>query len=271
MKKPKAVIRNSVAIPLSEIAVVDRIRPIDQESAKAIAESIRQVGLLSPITVRSTPNANNGATPYTLVMGGHRLAAHVICGLETIEAYVTDVAGNEAQLAEIHENFFRRSLSHLERASHVCRMREIWEIKAGPIHVGRPKNNSAKFAEFYEGKFSEYVADRFGISKRAVEELDAVARKLHPTLWAGIKGTPAEDNMVLLKKAIKLSQEDQEKAAAALDYEPDLKKVLKFALPAPIKPDKSAVALKQFKAAWKMMDKETQRKALNSIGVDKLK
>lgn len=55
------------SISVSEIVVPDRIRPVDEDQAQAIASSIASDGLLNPITVRHTPNAKGGK--YTLVAG----------------------------------------------------------------------------------------------------------------------------------------------------------------------------------------------------------
>ncbi len=61
------------SIAISSILVGERARPVDEDHALALAASMADRGLINPITVRPTPAANGGRTPYTLVAGGHRL------------------------------------------------------------------------------------------------------------------------------------------------------------------------------------------------------
>ncbi|EJF74454.1 hypothetical protein MCO_01880 [Bartonella sp. DB5-6] len=42
---------------LDVIVVSERIRPVDDEHAKALAQSMAREELMNPITVRHTPNA----------------------------------------------------------------------------------------------------------------------------------------------------------------------------------------------------------------------
>ena len=76
------------SIPVASIFVGERTRPVDEEMADGIAASMAVIGLINPITVRATPAANGGKTPYTLIAGGHRLYAAMLNGWEKIDAMV---------------------------------------------------------------------------------------------------------------------------------------------------------------------------------------
>ncbi|WP_175576094.1 hypothetical protein [Pseudochrobactrum sp. B5] len=51
-------------LPLKDIHIGERARPVDEDHALAITASMAERGLINPITVRSTPAMNNGKTPY---------------------------------------------------------------------------------------------------------------------------------------------------------------------------------------------------------------
>ncbi|WP_245297317.1 ParB N-terminal domain-containing protein [Rhizobium oryziradicis] len=91
-------------ISLSSIHIGVRTRPVDEDHALAIAASMAERGLINPITVRKTPAANKGATPYTLVAGGHRLRAAELNQWTEIDAIVVAADAVEGQLIEISEN-----------------------------------------------------------------------------------------------------------------------------------------------------------------------
>lgn len=252
-------------IAIADIGVKDRLRPIDDDHAKAIAMSIADIGLINPITVRRTPASSAGK--YTLVAGGHRLRACEICGHESIEAIVVSAGTGDAQVVEIAENFYRNDLSKLDRAIFVGRLRELWEEKNGPINPkgGRPKN-SAKVAQLFEGRFSDYVAERLGVSRRTAQVLDAIARNLHPALREAFRRSAIADNQSALRKCTKLEPAKQQQLATAYSFEGDLAKAFKYVEPAKGRKDRKQGNLNRFLGAWALMSYDDRREALDAIG-----
>ena len=227
------------SIAIKDINIGERLREIEEDHAQAIAASIREVGLLSPIVVRPTPAAKGGK--FTLVAGAHRLRAIQIIGLDDIDAMVVKADGRQAQLLEINENLFRNELSVIDRALFVQKYRELWEDENGEINAkgGRPKN-SAKLAEFSERVFSKHVADRLGVSKRTAERLDSLARHLHPDLKKVLRGTPVADNQSALLKLAKMDPAKQRQAAIGWRATSDLKQVFKLLQDTPVTPSNDA-------------------------------
>ena len=83
----------------------------EEESLNELAESIRQQGIIQPITVRKM-----GYDKYQLISGERRLRASRIAGLETIPAYIR-VADDEQMLEmALIENIHRDDLNALEIA-----------------------------------------------------------------------------------------------------------------------------------------------------------
>lgn len=99
---------------LDNIQVGERLRPLNAPKVRELIESIRELGLLNPITV-----TDEGL----LVAGYHRLEACRQLAAEDEAWAIVPVAyfeqSEKRQRAEIAENLFRNDLSVLERAEHL--------------------------------------------------------------------------------------------------------------------------------------------------------
>ncbi len=207
---------------LDLIVVPDRIRPVDDEHAKAIAQSMVQEGLMNPITVRHTPNAKGGN--YTLIAGAHRLCAAEILDYDQIDAIVVQADKESAALLEVAENLFRNELSVIDRTLFVQTYRELWEKKYGEIQRGGDHGNQYTKDKVAKGKvdplpndgdlngkvqslyFATHVADRIGLSKVSVKLLNRIAQNLQTELRTVLRGTALADNQAqLLKFAFQLT------------------------------------------------------------------
>lgn len=268
------------SIPLKSIHVGDRARPVDEDHALAIAASMAERGLINPITVRSTPNAKKGETPYTLVAGGHRLRGAELNQWPDIDAIIVSADAAEAQLMEISENLFRNELSALDRAIFVQKFREIYEDKHGKIDrtlnlkQGQvsPKSNDWTSVFSPGRELSERVQERLGFGRSTYFNVTKIGQNLHPTLRQAIRGTDAEDDQSQLLKLAKLPKDEQVKIAAALKEEPDLKRALAFTKPPALvstpTPVSQSSLLTKLTAAWDDASEETRAAFLEYIGMD---
>jgi ParB family chromosome partitioning protein len=100
-------------IPLSKIkANPDQPRRIfDEEALQELIHSIKQVGVLTPITVRKLDDGN-----YQIVAGERRYRAARFAGLEKIPAYVKDVKDKDVNTQALIENVVRQDLNAIEVA-----------------------------------------------------------------------------------------------------------------------------------------------------------
>lgn len=259
-------------IVISDIVIPDRLRAVEEEHALAIAQSIVEHGLINPITVRATPNAKGGK--YTLVAGAHRLRAIQINDDVEVDAMIVEGDKAEAQLVEITENLFRNDLSVMDRAIFVQTYRDVWEKAHGKIGAGRP-GNRANLAQLFAdeseaGSFSKHVADRMGLSKRAVEYLNKIAQNLHPDVRSAVRGTPIADNQSALLKIAKMEPIKQRQTAVAFRTEPDLKKAFALVDPAPLlskRQVEQATLLSRLVTAWEDASDETRNQFLEHIGL----
>ncbi|ACM37185.1 MULTISPECIES: ParB N-terminal domain-containing protein [Rhizobium/Agrobacterium group] len=260
-------------IPLSSIHIGTRARPVDEDHALAIAASMAERGLINPITVRKTPAANKGATPYTLVAGGHRLRAAELNQWSEIDAIAVAADAVEGQLIELSENLYRNELSKLDRAVFVLTFRELWEEKNGKIQRGGDKKSKGNDCPliFAPGKeLSEQVQERLGFRERTYKYVTAIGQNLYPPLRAALRGTPFADDQSLLLKLAKKGPTEQAAIAKALETEPDVKKVLSYMAEPKVQADpatKQAAILTTLQKAWKDADDTTRSRFLISIGM----
>lgn len=246
------------SIPLSQIHIGERLRPVDEEFAQALAVNMAEVGLMKPITVRATPAANGGKTPWTLVAGGHRHRGAEINEWPEIEALVVEAGPIDAQLMEVSENIYSNTLTKLDRAVFVLKFREMWEEKHGKIDPkgGRPKKQANDWPVFVApGKeLSERLQERLGFGKSTLKYATAIGQKLHPALRTALRGTPYEDDQKQLLKLASMPDAEQAGIAAALKFEPDLKKVLAMDKPKPVAVDPQEVIVSKVSALLDQAD-----------------
>ena len=86
-------------------------REFDDDSLQELANSIRQIGIIQPITLRDT-----GDGTYTIIAGERRWKASQRAGLEKIPAYIRTVDDENMMEMALVENIQREDLNALEIA-----------------------------------------------------------------------------------------------------------------------------------------------------------
>ena len=86
-------------------------REFDDDSLQELANSIRQIGIIQPITLRDT-----GDGSYTIIAGERRWKASQRAGLEKIPAYIRTVDDENMMEMALVENIQREDLNALEIA-----------------------------------------------------------------------------------------------------------------------------------------------------------
>ena len=86
-------------------------REFDQTALEELAESIRQIGIIQPITLRQT-----GDNKYQIIAGERRWRASQIAGIETIPAYIRTVEDEGVMEMALVENIQREDLNAIEIA-----------------------------------------------------------------------------------------------------------------------------------------------------------
>ena len=109
---------------------IDRVHPnpsqprkvFSQEELEALAQSIRENGLLQPVTVRR----ENGL--YYLIAGERRLRACKLAGFREIPALVADCAPQDSAVLALLENLQRQDLDMFEEANALVNLLREWHI-----------------------------------------------------------------------------------------------------------------------------------------------
>ena len=83
----------------------------DEEEIKALAASIREVGILQPIVVR-----RSGEDGYELVAGERRLRAAKVAGLATVPVVLRETEDSDLLREALIENIHRQDLGPIELA-----------------------------------------------------------------------------------------------------------------------------------------------------------
>ncbi len=93
-----------------------------EDELEGLAQSIRENGLLQPVTVRK----ENGA--YYLVAGERRLRACKMAGLSEIPAILADCEACDSAVFALLENLQRKDLQMFEQANAIVNLLREWEI-----------------------------------------------------------------------------------------------------------------------------------------------
>src|SRR3954467_3188725 len=205
-------------IPIAQVQIDERLRGLNEKQVTRLVESIREIGLLNPITVWEKPDAEgNMVEPdYGIVAGAHRLEACKRLGYTEIAAIVVDLPDLKRQLAEVDENLAGPTLTKAERALFTKRRKRIYEALhpetrhgaiGGGHDQGRKPCDSAK-AE----RFTADTAAHTSRSERAVQLDAARGEKIAEDVLEAVKGT-AFDLGTNLDALAKLPVEQQQAVA----------------------------------------------------------
>jgi ParB family chromosome partitioning protein len=117
-------------------------RRFDETALQELAESVRAIGIVQPISVRPDP-----ATPgrYIINYGERRYRASMIAGLQTIPVFVHKAPDDYRQVAE---NLHRADLSPMEMALFIKRR----------LDAGEKKNEIAAKLGYKNGYVTEHLA-----------------------------------------------------------------------------------------------------------------
>lgn len=98
-------------VPLEDICTSPNQprKVFNEEELQELANSIDEVGLLQPITVRKLDNSK-----YELIAGERRLRAHQLLNKGVIEVIIIDANDEEASLLTLAENLKRQDLTDYE-------------------------------------------------------------------------------------------------------------------------------------------------------------
>uniref|UniRef100_UPI004049F288 ParB/RepB/Spo0J family partition protein n=1 Tax=Flavobacterium sp. TaxID=239 RepID=UPI004049F288 len=114
----------------------------NEETLQELAISIRELGVIQPITVRKID-----FNKYQLISGERRLRASKVAGLQTVPAYIRIADDNESLMMALVENIQRHDLDPIEVAISYQRLMDEIQLTQEQVseRVGKKRSTIANY------------------------------------------------------------------------------------------------------------------------------
>jgi len=189
INKPTRGKSEASSIDVEKIFISPNRRAVNEDKVEKLIESIREIGLMNPITLTKDNR---------LIAGAHRLQAYKVMGLKEIPfTYLNKDDTLHVELAEIDENLIRSDLHFLELGEALQRRKDIYEeLHPETKHNAKFKGNqytedrseepdsferkirSEEPGSFEQKTFSEDTAAKTGYTTRKINQDIQIARDL---------------------------------------------------------------------------------------------
>ncbi|MBQ8308117.1 MAG: ParB/RepB/Spo0J family partition protein [Alistipes sp.] len=190
--KPTAILR-----PMNEMAEIsiEEIIPnptqprtaFDEEALEELASSIRQLGVIQPITLRKRNNEGK----YIIISGERRWRAAQRAGLQVLPAYIREVDDENLHAMALVENIQRQDLNAIEIALGMQRLIEECHLTQDSLSekVGKKRSTVANYMRLLKLPSEVQLALKEGLISMG-----------HAKAIAGVE---PEKQLRLLKRCIK--------------------------------------------------------------------
>ncbi len=132
---------------------------LDDELMEQTVESIKQIGVVSPLIVRPDPEGG-----FEILSGHRRLHAAQLAGLETVPVIVKQMDDDAAIIFMVDSNLQRENILPSERA-----FSYKMKLEAMKHQAGRPsKENDSQLGNNFGKLSSEEMAEELGTSKNQI-------------------------------------------------------------------------------------------------------
>jgi ParB family transcriptional regulator, chromosome partitioning protein len=143
-KNADKVVGNIIELEI-DVIEINPFQPrtnFNEESLQELATSIRELGVIQPITVRKTE-----FNKYQLISGERRLRASKIVGLKTVPAYIRLADDNESLTMALVENIQRHDLDPIEIALSYQRLIDEIQLTQEQMsdRVGKKRSTVANY------------------------------------------------------------------------------------------------------------------------------
>lgn len=196
------IIKSITELPVAEIVVRNRLRPVSPAGVASIRASIREIGhIKDPIDVRKVKHRGG---EYVLMDGAHRLAAYIEEGREMIPVKVYTCNDDFATLVEIDGNLAGAELNPLDTAVFLAQRKRLYEKLHPETKQGGARGNQHTGGwQTDTMSFCQVTAEKFGLSERHVRRLVASGERLDPRDVQLLRKAP---RAVSLKDLIEISK-----------------------------------------------------------------
>ena len=150
------------SIEISQIKITLRMRRTDEDRIRDLAESIKGIGLLHPVSVAEKDG------DFILLAGFHRIGAYKLLGLQQIPATIRKSDELIDQLIACEENLVRSELNAIQTAEHIVRREKLLIALGRKAVVGNNQYSESKIT-------SEDLARQMGYTRRTYQYKRSVA------------------------------------------------------------------------------------------------
>lgn len=112
-------------------------RDFDPESLAELADSLREIGIIQPITLRKIKDGD-----YQIIAGERRFRAAGIAGLKTIPAYIRTADDENVMAMALIENIQREDLNSMEVALACQNLLEVYKMTQEQLSSRIGKNRA---------------------------------------------------------------------------------------------------------------------------------
>lgn len=117
-------------------------RDFDPESLEELAVSLREIGIIQPITLREVSSGN-----YQIIAGERRFRAAGMAGLKTIPAYIRKASDENVMEMALIENIQREDLNSMEVALACQNLLEVYNMTQEQLsaRIGKKRATIANY------------------------------------------------------------------------------------------------------------------------------
>ena len=193
-------------MPLSELHPFEGhpFKVLDDELMEQTVESIKQIGIVSPLIVRTDPEGG-----YEILSGHRRLHAAELAGLETVPVIVKEMDDDAAVIFMVDSNLQRENILPSERA-----FSYKMKLEAMRRTAGRPsKENVSQVGT--QKRSDQIMAEEIGESRNQIQRFIRLTN-LIPEILAMV-----DEKKIAFNPAVELSYlkpEEQKDFLEAMDY-----------------------------------------------------
>jgi ParB family chromosome partitioning protein len=135
----------------------------DERALYGLAQSIKDYGIIQPLSIRLVPNTDENSPPvYELIAGERRLRAAKLLYWETVPCVIINTDKQMSAEIAIIENLQREDLNFFEQAAAIEKLIEIF---------GYTQEQTARRLSVSQS----YIANKLRILKLSAEERDIIA------------------------------------------------------------------------------------------------
>lgn len=193
-------------LPIADIEVGPRIRPVTEAGITALMHVIEAHGFSTPILVRVTKKG------YRLIDGAHRLETMRRRGATDIPVIPCKCTDQEARALETGQNLAGAALSPLDEAIFLAEYATAYQELHPETKRGAAGGLARQGSATELNSFAETIAEKRGISPRQVRKIAAAGKQISPEEVALLRSAPRQPTLKDIEDLGKITNPEERTA-----------------------------------------------------------